>query len=126
MDHICFVDKPHYSALKLFPLDSVLIIENICALAQQQQQPNQQALTATHANIAKAVTLPVIFGDERDAIIAKWNQLQAFWGTGKGYFTQQGLFVDFNPSNLFCRFKVIIIAGKVKLHILHLCMQRAN
>ena len=25
-----------------------------------------------------------IYRDERDAILAKWNQLQAKWGVGKG------------------------------------------
>ena len=59
-------------------------------------------------NMATAVSLPLIFGDERDAIIAKWNQLQAFWGTGKGFFNQSGQFVTFTPDNPFCRFKVLI------------------
>jgi nuclear pore complex protein Nup54 len=25
-----------------------------------------------------------VYGDERDAILARWNLLQAAWGTGKG------------------------------------------
>lgn len=54
-----------------------------------------------------AITLPQIYGDERDAIIAKWNQLQAYWGTGKGYFSQNGV-VNFTPENPYCKFKVII------------------
>ena len=58
------------------------------------------------ANMAQAVCVPLVFGDERDAVLAKWNQLQACWGTGKGYYTQQGNYVDFTPENLFCRFKV--------------------
>ena len=56
--------------------------------------------------MSTAVSLPVIFGDERDTIIAKWNQLQAFWGTGKGFFNQQGQHVTFTPDNPFCSFKV--------------------
>ncbi len=56
-------------------------------------------------NIASALSMPVVFGDERDMIIAKWNQIQAFWGTGKGFFNQQQA-VEFIPENPFCRFKV--------------------
>ena len=52
-----------------------------------------------------ALTRPQIHGDERDGIIAKLNQLQAYWGTGKGFFSQQEA-VDFTPENQFCRFKV--------------------
>lgn len=73
---------------------------------QQQQQATQQQAEANLANLAMAVSLPQIYGDERDAIIARWNQLQAYWGTGKGFFSQQGA-VDFKPDNHFCRFKAL-------------------
>ncbi len=68
----------------------------------------QQNAAAELTNMATAVSLPAIFGDERDAIIAKWNQLQAFWGTGKGYFNKQEPGVGFTPDNPFCRFKVLL------------------
>jgi len=56
-----------------------------------------------------AVTFPVIFNDERDVVIAKWNQLQACWGTGKGYYgNQPGQSVDFTADNPHCFFKVRI------------------
>ncbi|KAH9496040.1 Nuclear pore complex protein Nup54 [Bulinus truncatus] len=58
------------------------------------------------ANVAMAVSIPQIYGDERDAIIAKWNQLQAYWGTGKGFYSQNGV-VEFKPDNPFCRFKAL-------------------
>ncbi|XP_059154132.1 nucleoporin p54-like [Physella acuta] len=67
--------------------------------AQQQEEANL-------ANVAMAVSLPQIFGDERDAIIAKWNQLQAYWGVGKGYYSSNGV-VEFKPENHFCRFKAL-------------------
>ncbi|XP_046561465.1 nucleoporin p54-like isoform X2 [Haliotis rubra] len=75
------------------------------------QQPQQQQLQQQHGasdltNMAMAVSLPQIYGDERDAIIAKWNQLQACWGTGKGYYSQNGM-VEFKADNPFCRFKAI-------------------
>ena len=72
----------------------------------QPQQSQQQSAAQQLANMATAVSLPVIFGDERDALLAKWNQLQAYWGVGKGYFSQSGA-VDFTPENPFCRFKAV-------------------
>ena len=74
--------------------------------SQQQQQQQQQQQAANHLdNLAKAVMMPHIFNDERDVIIAKWNLLQAYWGTGRAYFDSNG-FVDLTSENLLCRFKV--------------------
>ncbi|CAN8005922.1 unnamed protein product [Ixodes hexagonus] len=62
---------------------------------------------ANFASLAAALSSPTVFNDERDAILAKWNQLQACWGTGKGYFSAQAPPVTFTPENPFCRFKAI-------------------
>ena len=70
------------------------------------QQNAQQSESAQMANMAMAVAMTNIFGDERDTLISKWNQIQAFFGSGKGYYNQQGDGVGFDPSNPFCRFKV--------------------
>lgn len=75
-------------------------IHDLLMTAQQQNESMQLA------NMAMAVSLTNIYGDERDTILAKWNQIQAFWGSGKGYFNQQGDAVNFTPDNPFCRFKV--------------------
>ena len=75
-------------------------IDDLLMTAQQQNESVQLA------NMAMAVSLTNIYGDERDTILAKWNQIQAFWGSGKGYFNQQGDAVNFTPDNPFCRFKV--------------------
>ena len=75
-------------------------IDDLLMTAQQQNESMQLA------NMAMAVSLTNIYGDERDTILAKWNQIQAFWGSGKGYFNQQGHAVNFTPDNPFCRFKV--------------------
>ena len=75
-------------------------IDDLLMTAQQQNESMQLA------NMAMAVSLTNIYGDERDTILAKWNQIQAFWGSGKGYFNQQGDAVNFTPDNPFCRFKV--------------------
>uniref|UniRef100_A0A4W3H6W0 54 kDa nucleoporin n=1 Tax=Callorhinchus milii TaxID=7868 RepID=A0A4W3H6W0_CALMI len=70
-------------------------------VAQPQTQSNQLI------NTASALSAPTLLGDERDAILAKWNQLQAFWGTGKGYFHNNLAPVEFTQENPFCRFKTV-------------------
>jgi len=67
---------------------------------------NTQSATTPLIQLTAALSRPQIYGDERDGIIAKLNQLQACWGTGKGFYNQQGA-VDFTPQNPFCRFKVV-------------------
>ena len=39
-------------------------------------------------NFYGAVARCSIFGDDRDALMARWNLLQASWGFGKIYFQQ--------------------------------------
>uniref|UniRef100_UPI00398F4961 nucleoporin p54 isoform X1 n=1 Tax=Pristiophorus japonicus TaxID=55135 RepID=UPI00398F4961 len=83
--------------------------------AQQQQQTGglfgqalqPQTQSAQLINTASALSAPTLLGDERDAILAKWNQLQAFWGTGKGYFHNNFAPVEFTQENPFCRFKTV-------------------
>ena len=52
---------------------------------QQQQVPatTQQASTPVES-VLSSVLYCNVYGDERDAILARWNLLQAAWGTGKG------------------------------------------
>ncbi|XP_037121552.1 nucleoporin p54 isoform X3 [Syngnathus acus] len=69
--------------------------------AQQQAQPNHLYQQVT------ALSAPTLLGDERDSILAKWNQLQAYWGMGKGYFSNNNPPVEFNQENPFCRFKAV-------------------
>ncbi|XP_053504069.1 nucleoporin p54 isoform X4 [Ictalurus furcatus] len=71
---------------------------------QQAQAPTQSNQLI---NTASALSAPTLLNDERDAILAKWNQLQAFWGTGKGYFNNNIPPVDFTQENPFCRFKAV-------------------
>lgn len=63
--------------------------------------------------LVSALSVPTIYGDERDNIITKWNQLQAFWGTGKGYVNQNSS-VNFTPENPFNRFKTVGYSIKPK------------
>lgn len=75
-------------------------------LQQQQQQQQQGQVNPDLLLLASALSVPTIYGDERDNILKKWNQLQAFWGTGKGYINQNNS-VNFTPENPFCRFKTV-------------------
>eukprot|EP00075_Anas_platyrhynchos_P022612 XP_027311865.1 nucleoporin p54 isoform X2 [Anas platyrhynchos] len=71
-------------------------------------QPTQTPAQSNQLiNTASALSAPTLLGDERDAILAKWNQLQAFWGTGKGYFNNNIAPVEFTQENPFCRFKAV-------------------
>ncbi|XP_039289156.1 probable nucleoporin Nup54 isoform X1 [Nilaparvata lugens] len=79
---------------------------------QQQQLQQQQLLAAggggTHSDaVCSSVLNCHVFGDERDQVLAKWNLLQALWGTGKGYYSQTAPPVEYTPQNMFCRFKYI-------------------
>lgn len=54
------------------------------------QQPAPVAAQASSTSQVESVLSSVlycnVYGDERDAILARWNLLQAAWGTGKGWF----------------------------------------
>lgn len=77
---------------------------------QQQQQQTQVSLTPLQL-LLKILHSPGRFpGDERDAIIAKWNQLQALCGTGKALWSPDGLQESFHvlkPDNPFSKFKAV-------------------
>ncbi|KAL2780475.1 nucleoporin p54 isoform 2 [Daubentonia madagascariensis] len=78
------------------------------ALGGLFSQPTQAPAQSNQLiNTASALSAPTLLGDERDAILAKWNQLQAFWGTGKGYFNNNIPPVEFTQENPFCRFKAV-------------------
>ena len=49
----------------------------------QITQPAPQASTPVEP-VFSSVLYCNVYGDERDAILARWNLIQAAWGTGKG------------------------------------------
>lgn len=71
---------------------------------QQQQQPPPQ--TSEDA-LSNSILNVCIFGDERDAVLAKWNYLQAQWGTGKAFYNPQAPPFDIAADNVLCRFKAM-------------------
>uniref|UniRef100_A0A8C7XPR1 54 kDa nucleoporin n=1 Tax=Oryzias sinensis TaxID=183150 RepID=A0A8C7XPR1_9TELE len=74
--------------------------------SQQAQQQGQPQPTQLFQQVT-ALSAPTLLGDERDSILAKWNQLQAYWGTGKGYYGNNNPPVEFTQENPFCRFKAV-------------------
>ncbi|KAF2357622.1 Nucleoporin Nup54 alpha-helical domain [Trinorchestia longiramus] len=83
---------------------------------QQQQQMLQQhqqgAGLCPSVSLYMAVCAPAYFSDERDEVLKKWNQLQAVWGFGKGFYAPGLPPVEFSPDNEFCRFKAV---GYIKM-----------
>ncbi|CAH8591482.1 Nuclear pore complex protein Nup54 [Schistosoma haematobium] len=79
--------------------------QSLPVTAQQQQQQLQVAQQNTVDAFFASLSQPMLFGDERDSVIARWNQLQAMWGTGIGY-SAVGM-VNYTPENTFARLKSI-------------------
>lgn len=102
-------DLTYKSISSLYGLISLLCIWNFFPVLGGGLfgQPAQNLIQSNQLyNAASALNAPTLLGDERDAILAKWNQLQALWGTGKGYFNSNIPPVEFTQENHFCRFKV--------------------
>jgi len=55
-----------------------------------------------------------LYNDERDSIIARWNMLQASWGQGKAYYSNQAQPITLTPENPFCRFKAVAYSAMPK------------
>ncbi|PAA81619.1 hypothetical protein BOX15_Mlig022887g2 [Macrostomum lignano] len=63
------------------------------------------ASAASSVAFFASLTQPALFPDERDSVLARWNQLQAQWGAGKGFCSQGP--VEYQPGNPFCRLKSV-------------------
>uniref|UniRef100_A0A8C4NCS2 Uncharacterized protein n=1 Tax=Eptatretus burgeri TaxID=7764 RepID=A0A8C4NCS2_EPTBU len=50
---------------------------------------------------------PSILGDDRDATLARWNQLQMAWGCGRVFCSPTTAPLALNQSNPYCRFKAV-------------------
>lgn len=74
---------------------------------QQQQQQQAQGPTSAHEALVAAVFNCCVFGDERDQVLAKWNLIQAQWGTGQAYYSRNAPPLELNEQNPLCRFKAV-------------------
>ncbi|KAK7082544.1 Nuclear pore complex protein Nup54 [Halocaridina rubra] len=76
--------------------------------------PSQQFQAAGQPDPSLALHLAILqpsyFNNENDEVLRKWNQLQAFWGAGKGYYAPNMPPVEFTPENPYCRFKTVCYA----------------
>lgn len=75
------------------------------AFGQPQQQ--QQGPASAQEALRMAVYNCSVFGDERDQVLAKWNLLQAKWGTGVAYYSRNAPPLELNEQNPLCRFKAV-------------------
>ncbi|XP_004928577.1 probable nucleoporin Nup54 isoform X2 [Bombyx mandarina] len=73
----------------------------------QQQQQQQQAPATAHEALVAAVFNCCVFGDERDQVLAKWNLIQAQWGTGQAYYSRNHPPLTLTEQNPLCRFKAV-------------------
>lgn len=77
----------------------------------QQSQPQVSQLQQSANTISEALYNAVfncqLFNDERDNTIARWNLIQALWGTGKAYYSTNAPPIELNQENPLCRFKAI-------------------
>ncbi|KAJ0181046.1 hypothetical protein K1T71_003131 [Dendrolimus kikuchii] len=76
------------------------------AFGQAQQQQQQGPVSANEA-LRASVYNCCVFGDERDQVLAKWNLLQAKWGTGVAYYSRNAPPLELNEQNPLCRFKAV-------------------
>ncbi|EFN74209.1 Probable nucleoporin Nup54 [Camponotus floridanus] len=74
---------------------------------QQQQQQQQQPADNISEALYNAVFNCQLYNDERDNTIARWNLIQALWGTGKAYYSINAPPIDLTQENSLCRFKAI-------------------
>jgi nuclear pore complex protein Nup54 len=72
---------------------------------QSQTQLGQMSIASNQSTYN--IFAPKIYNDERDEIIAQFNRIQAFWGTGKAFFSQFMPPYDINQSEPLHRFKAI-------------------
>lgn len=79
-------------------------------LTQVAQQPQQSS--SELEVVLNSVYNCCMFGDERDEVLAKWNLLQASWGTGKGFYNPNAPPAEYTPQNPFYRFKAIVYSVK--------------
>lgn len=77
------------------------------AFGQGFTQPQQQVPPNPMEALYNAVLNCNVYGDERDTTLARWNLLQALWGTGKAYYSQMAPPIELTLQNPLCRFKAI-------------------
>uniref|UniRef100_A0A8R1Y4D3 Nup54 domain-containing protein n=1 Tax=Onchocerca volvulus TaxID=6282 RepID=A0A8R1Y4D3_ONCVO len=74
---------------------------------QTSQISTVQDLIQNSECLIRSLTSPDLFGDERDGIIAKLNQLLSACGIGNGYYKGDQQPVSYNAENPFYQFKAI-------------------
>jgi len=69
--------------------------------------PSQPGPQGSDAALYQAVAQCSLYNDTRDAIIGRYNLVQASWGQGKAYYAHGTQPLDLKPENPLCRFKAV-------------------
>ncbi|VDK51949.1 unnamed protein product [Anisakis simplex] len=69
--------------------------------------PTLQEVIQNSDNLVRSLTAPDLYGDGRDALVAKLNQLLAACGVGNGFFKNDQQPVTYNIDGPFHRFKAV-------------------
>lgn len=72
----------------------------LSTLGQQPTLGQPQPALNPDEQFAESIYNVSIFGDERDIVIAKWNYLQAMWGSGKAFYAKNLPPVEITPQNV--------------------------
>lgn len=82
-------------------------------MGQQPQLGQPQPTLNPDEQFAESIYNVSIFGDERDIVIAKWNYLQAMWGSGKAFYAKNLPPVEITPQNVN-QMHITLFAFKIK------------
>lgn len=74
---------------------------------QHQLHQSQGTVLSTEDAFINSLFKVVMFNDERDKTLARWNHLQAMWGTGKAFTNQNQGPIELDAQNIISRFKTI-------------------
>ena len=73
----------------------------------QPQQPTGYQMCSTQIPQNVNIFAPKIYNDERDEIIAQFNKVQAFWGSGKAFYSAFMPPIEISQTDPYHRFKTI-------------------
>lgn len=96
-------NKPATQPAAAQPQQQTTLLNNTSQL-NQTAQPQAPQISQEEI-LVNALINATVYNDERDLILAKWNQLQAYYGTGKVFYQNQA--IEINKENRMNRFKSI-------------------
>ncbi|VDN55228.1 unnamed protein product [Dracunculus medinensis] len=89
-------------------LFSAPVIQPTVSQAAPTYMPTLQDIIQNSDALIRCSTSPELYGDERDSLIAKFNQLQAACGVGKGYYKTDLPPLEFKVDGPFYLYKAVV------------------